>query len=86
MSAITDQGVHDAYADLSPNNGQPLVRGKPSPDWFGSGPADSYVQALLERFEERHPAAAKELAAIANESKWSVGWRGFGRWILEILG
>lgn len=76
----------EAYADLSPNKGEPLTRGKPSADWFGSGAADSYVQQLLERFEERHPDTAKELAVIANEAKWSTGWKGFGRWMLEVLG
>jgi hypothetical protein len=76
----------EAYADLSPNTGEPLTRGKPTPDWFGSGPADAYVQQLLERFANRHADAATELAWIANEAKWSVGWKSFGRWILEVLG
>jgi hypothetical protein len=76
----------EAYLDLSPMSGTPLTRGKPSAEWFGSGPADCYVQALLERFEERNPTAAAELAAIATEAKWSTGWKGFGRWILEVLG
>lgn len=74
-----------AYADLSPTD-RPLTRDKPSPEWFGSGAADGYVQTLLERFEERHPEAAAELAFIANEAKWSCGWRDFGRLALELLG
>lgn len=74
------------YQDLSPNQGNPLERGRPNREWFGSSPASGYVQSLLERFEERNPEAALELAFIANEGKWSTGWRELGRLAEEILG
>lgn len=75
-----------AYTDLSPTPGVPLRKGSPSPDWFMSPPAEGYVQELLVRFDERHPEAARELSFIANEAKWSTGWKGFGRLIEEICG
>lgn len=74
-----------AYEDLSPTPGHSLTKGKPTADWFGSGEGEGYVQALVARFEQRHPDAAKELRFIANEAKWSTGWRGLGHMIEEEL-
>lgn len=85
-TATTEQAQAVRYHALSPTPGVPLRRGAPDSNWFGSGPADGYVQALLEAFEKAHPEAAKDLAYIANEAKWSSGWKGFGRLILEIVG
>lgn len=74
------------YHDLSPTPGEPLERGKPNREWFGSGAGEGYTQELLARFEERHPDAARELRFIANEAKWSSGWRDMGRMVEEVLG
>lgn len=73
------------YADLSPTPGVPLKKGSPTREWFTSLQAEGYVQELLLRFESHHPEAAKDLAYIANEAKWSTGWRGFGRMIEELF-
>lgn len=75
----------EPYHDLSPTPGAPLERGRPSPDWFGSAAGEGYTQELLARFEERNPTAAAELRYIANEAKWSSGWRDLGRMIEEVL-
>lgn len=73
------------YHDLSPTPGVPLKPAKPNREWWGSGPAEGYVQALLEAFEANHPEAAKDLAYIANEACHSVGWKAFGHMIKEVL-
>ncbi len=83
----------NAYAELSPLtppapltiNSMRTLNKRPE-GWFGTGAASGYVQSLLTQFEESHPEAAKELACIANEAKWSSGWKDFGRLILEVLG
>lgn len=81
-----------AYEDLSPlAEGQALNRDRMihlnnRPEgWFGTHAGEGYVQALLLRFEERNPEAAKELEYIMNEAKWSTGYRDFGRMVLELL-
>jgi hypothetical protein len=81
----TPSTIATRYGDLSPTPGTPLKLGKPNPEWWASGAAEGYTQALLEAFATHHPEAAKDLAFIANEAKWSVGWKGFGRMILEVL-
>jgi len=83
--ATQDQRIAMLYGDMSPTPGSPLSLGKPNADWWASAAADGYVQALLEKFEATHPEAAKDLAFIANEAKWSHGWKAFGRMILEVL-
>jgi len=79
------------YEDLSPVD-RPLdkaimerLNAKPE-GWFGADAlGGGYVQVLLERFASRNADAAAELAYIANEAKWSSGWKDFGRQILEVL-
>lgn len=80
------------YKDLTPNaDAQPLTqlamralntRG----GWFGTQRGEGYILGLLDRFEERHPEAAKELDAIANEATWTIGHRAFTKMILEVVG
>lgn len=81
-STIKKVPVHPEYADVTTSESR--LNG-PDSSWFGTGAAEGYTQVLLERFNERHPDAASELAFIANEAKWSVGWKGFGRQMLEVL-
>lgn len=83
INAAKLKQLEPAYADLSPSG--EVLKG-PDSAWFSTGAAEGYVQALLERFESLNPQAAAELAFIANEAKWSVGWKAFGRMILEQLG
>lgn len=82
INAAKLKALEPSYADLSPS-GAPLAG--PTP-FFGTGAAEGYVQELLTRFEARNPEAAAELAFIANEAKWAVGWKSFGRQVLEQLG
>lgn len=90
--APTSPDIDARYGDLSPlDPAQPLnlermrkLNQRPE-GWFGTGAASGYVQALLEKFEATHPGAAKDLRYIANEAKWSAGWKDFGRLIIELL-
>lgn len=84
------------YGELSPiGPGSPLTKERMQklnarPEgWFGTGAASGYVEALLNQWETSPPdpsTFALELKYIANEAKWSVGWKDFGRLILEVLG
>lgn len=58
--------------------------GVPGPG-FGSGVAEGYVQELLESFETSYPDAAADMKFIANQAKWAVGWKSFGRMIIEVF-
>jgi hypothetical protein len=82
-TATPDQRIAIRYHSLSPTPGRPLTKGRPNGEWFGSAPAEGYVSALIEKFAETHPEAFEDLQYIANEAKWSTGWKGLGRMILE---
>lgn len=85
-AARTVPAEFSLYEDVAEGIAWLTRPGDPTAPEFGSGAAEGYVIALLERFEERHPEAAKEFAIIANQAKWTVGWKSFGRSALEQLG
>ena len=82
--ATEEQRIALRYHQLSPTPGHPLTKGKPNSTWFTSTQAEGYIITLLETWARHHPEAAEELVYIANEAKWSTGWKGFGRSIEEL--
>jgi hypothetical protein len=84
MAANDPEDVASVYADASPTPGKPLTKATSPAGWFTSTAAEGYIQELLNRFESRHPEAARELGYIANEAKWSTGWKGFGRMLEDL--
>lgn len=86
------QQALEPYKDLTPNHdAEPLTQLRmralnTKGGWFGTQRGEGYIMALLSTFEERHPEAAKELDAIANEATWTIGHRAFTKMILEVVG